>query len=59
MRLRSGYEIRAQSTGADLHAAYKAFVYQSSGQDWENVELSLSTGDPSVSGTKPTVNLYI
>ncbi|MDQ7917044.1 DUF4139 domain-containing protein [Mesonia sp. MT50] len=55
-----GYEIRAQSTGADLHVAYKAFVYQSSGQDWENVELSLSTGDPSVSGTKPTVNsLYL
>lgn len=55
-----GYEIRAQNTGADLNFSYKAFVYQSSGQDWKNVELSLSTGDPSISGTKPTVNpLYL
>ncbi|MDT0293495.1 DUF4139 domain-containing protein [Mesonia ostreae] len=51
-----GYEIRTQNTEANLNFAYKAFVYQSSGQDWENVELSLSTGDPSVNGTKPTVN---
>jgi uncharacterized protein (TIGR02231 family) len=34
---------------------YKANVYQSSGEDWKDVKLTLSTGDPKQDGEKPNL----
>ena len=47
------YDIRAKDVNSPEEIAYKANVSQNSGEDWKNVKLTLSTGNPSVSGNKP------
>jgi uncharacterized protein (TIGR02231 family) len=49
------YDLRATDTSSPISLDYRANVYQSTGEDWENVTLTLSTGNPSVSNTKPII----
>jgi uncharacterized protein (TIGR02231 family) len=49
------YDLRATDISKPVDITYKAGVYQSSGEDWDNVKLSLSTGNPSQGGTKPEI----
>ncbi len=53
---RAEYDLRADEVDAPLNLNYKAIVTQSTGEKWDNVNLILSTGDPNVSITKPTLN---
>lgn len=46
------YEVRA-TENSTLRLGYNARVSQTSKEDWNNVRLTLSTGDPSISNTKP------
>jgi hypothetical protein len=39
-----------------INLQYKANVFQSSGEDWKDVKLFLSTGNPNENGTKPVIN---
>jgi len=41
-----------------IEIAYKANVYQTTGEDWENVLLTLSTSNPTLSGTKPNLSTW-
>ena len=44
-----------------MYLKYKANVYQNSGEEWKDVKLTISSGNPKESGTKPTLepwNLY-
>jgi uncharacterized protein (TIGR02231 family) len=41
-----GYDIRVDELSKPAGLYYKANIYQNSGVTWENVRLSLSTGDP-------------
>ncbi len=50
------YDIRAKDVSSPVNISYKANVSQNSGEDWKNVKLTLSTGNPSVSGNKPDLN---
>lgn len=50
------YDIRVKDVNSPSVIAAKANVYQNSGQDWKNVKLSLSTGNPSRGNTKPNLN---
>ncbi|WNH12131.1 mucoidy inhibitor MuiA family protein [Thalassobellus suaedae] len=50
------YDIKADKINAPLQLAYKAHVYQSTGSDWNNVKLILSTNDPNTNNEKPEVN---
>ena len=52
------YDIRAKNVNSPITIAYKANVTQQSGEDWKNIKLTLSTGNPTVSGSKPTLNPY-
>lgn len=55
------YDVRVAEIDQPLSLSYKANVFQSSGRDWDNVDLTLSTGDPFISNSKPdlpTYNLY-
>lgn len=52
------YDIRAKNVNSPVVIAYKANVSQQCGEDWRNVKLTLSTGDPSVSGVKPELRPY-
>ncbi len=50
------YDFRVKDINNPVQLAYKAKVYQNSGESWEKVNLTLSTGDPSLTGQKPTLN---
>jgi len=50
------YDVRAKDISSPIQLNYKANVYQKSGEDWKNVHIILSTGNPTISGVMP--NLY-
>ena len=57
------YDILAKDVKSNIDLAYRANVYQSTGIDWKNVKLTLSTINPAEGGTKPElyaqyVNIY-
>lgn len=49
------YEIKAQNSKESLNFIYKAHVYQTTGDDWNDVKLTLSTGNPTFNNEKPDV----
>lgn len=56
------YDGRVTAPGKPVELTHKALVYQNSGEDWENVRLTLSTGNPQLSGQKPELEpwyLYV
>jgi uncharacterized protein (TIGR02231 family) len=50
------YDLRAINTKSPVQLNYKANVYQSTGEDWKNVKLKLSTANPSLGGLKPELD---
>ncbi|WNY25032.1 DUF4139 domain-containing protein [Methanolapillus millepedarum] len=54
------YDIRAKDVENPVTLNFKAFVRQQTGEDWEDVKLTLSTGNPSLSGNLPELMpLYV
>lgn len=49
------YDLRVKNVAEPMIIEYKANVSQESGEDWNNIKLKLSTGDPSQSSQKPKV----
>lgn len=47
------YDIRAINTKNPVQLNYRANVFQSTGEEWNNVRLKLSTANPSLGGVKP------
>lgn len=47
------YDIRVEDTDAPVTLVYKAKVFQSTDENWDNVNLTLSTGNPTISNYKP------
>jgi uncharacterized protein (TIGR02231 family) len=47
------YDLRAINTKSPVKLSYKANVYQSTGEEWKNVRLKLSTANPTLGGLKP------
>ncbi|WP_170110246.1 DUF4139 domain-containing protein [Flavilitoribacter nigricans] len=47
------YDVRVADVGEDVLLDLKGNVFQSTGEDWRGVSLSLSTGVPTESGVKP------
>jgi hypothetical protein len=52
------YDIRAKNVNSPISISYKANVSQQCGEEWKNIKLTLSTGNPSVSGSKPELSPY-
>ncbi len=50
------YDIKSQSIKDPIKMAYKANVYQQTGTPWNNVNITLSTGDPNTNNIKPNVS---
>lgn len=50
------YDLRAKNTKSPIQLSYKAYVYQNTGINWDHVKLTLSTTNPSLGGTQPTLN---
>jgi hypothetical protein len=49
------YDIRVADITKPMQLTYKAQVYQSTGEDWDKVQLSLSSGDPNKDAIMPTL----
>lgn len=47
------YDLRAINTKSPVTIAYKANVYQGTGEEWKSVKLKLSTANPNQGGLKP------
>jgi len=47
------YDLRAIDVKNPVELTYKASVFQKSNENWKNVKLTLSTGNPALGGTKP------
>ena len=52
------YDIRIDDVNSPLGLFYKAQVNQNTGEDWKDVLLTLSTGNPSISNYKPELSPY-
>ena len=52
------YDIRAKSIEDPLEIVYNANVHQDTKVDWKNVELTLSSSNPGLSGTAPELVPY-
>lgn len=53
------YDLRVKDVASPMLIEYKANVSQESGEDWSNVKLKLSTGDPSQSSQKPKLETWM
>lgn len=49
------YDLRATGVGKPIQLLMKAEVTNSTGEDWEQVDLSLSSGNPTLGGVMPTL----
>ncbi|MCC6769319.1 MAG: DUF4139 domain-containing protein [Bacteroidia bacterium] len=49
------YDIRVKEVGAPASITAKANVFQNTGQDWKNVDITLCTGNPSIGNTQPSL----
>lgn len=52
------YDIRVKDISSPVALVYKANVSQSSGEDWKNIKLTLSSGNPSSNSVKPNLAPY-
>ncbi|MAO16174.1 mucoidy inhibitor MuiA family protein [Muricauda ruestringensis] len=52
------YDIKSSGLNAPISLAYKGNVYQNTGQDWKNVKISLSTGNPQYNISKPAIDAH-
>jgi uncharacterized protein (TIGR02231 family) len=50
------YELRSEDIGQPIDLIYRAYVYNNTGIDWKNVNIVLSTGDPTKSVTQPKLS---
>ena len=54
------YDLRSEGIQKNVKLYYKANVYQQTGQDWKNVQISISTGNPSRNNNRPILSpLYV
>ncbi len=52
------YDLRVRNLTDPLSMQMKASVTQASGEDWKDVKLTLSTGNPMENGTKPSIKTW-
>ncbi|MBK5285654.1 MAG: mucoidy inhibitor MuiA family protein, partial [Bacteroidia bacterium] len=52
------YDLRAKDSSSPLEVNFKTDLFQSTGEDWDDVKLTLSTGNPTSSGNKPELQTW-
>lgn len=55
----ASYDFRVNDIREPLTLVYNAGIFQSTGEDWKNVGLTLSTGRPSLSNLKPELERWV
>ncbi len=49
----ANYDMNVKDISSPIDIAFKANVYQQSGEDWNDIKLSISNGNPSENGVEP------
>ncbi len=52
------YDLRVQKATKDVQLDYRASIRQNTGEDWNNVALTLSTARPDVGGNQPVLGTW-
>ena len=52
------YDVRSGSLAEPISIIYKANIFQNTREEWKNVELSLSSSNPSTGSVAPTLSTY-
>jgi uncharacterized protein (TIGR02231 family) len=52
------YNLRAKNSNSPITLEYRADVFQNTGVDWENIDLTLSSGNPNAGGTQPEISAW-
>ena len=52
------YDFRVNNLTSPLEIDYVAHIYQNSGLDWKNVEMTVSSADPGSNGSMPTFRTW-
>jgi hypothetical protein len=52
------YDFRVDKVTQPLSIVYNAIIFQSTGEDWDNVNLKLSTTNPSLTSEKPDLETW-
>ena len=52
------YELRAENISSPINLLYQAKIFQNTGDDWNDVDVKLSTADPSLNNVKPNLFPY-
>jgi hypothetical protein len=53
------YDFRVKRVGEPLQMVYNAKVHQQTGEDWEDVQLTLSTGNPNLNPVCPELDKWV
>lgn len=53
------YDLRAAGVGKPIQLLMKAEITNNTGEDWDKVDLSLSSGNPTLGGVMPTLNPWV
>ncbi len=53
------YDLRAKSTSTPIELLMKAQVVNNTGEDWNKVDLALSSGNPTLGGTMPQLQAWV
>ncbi len=53
------YDLRAKSTSTPIELLMKAQVINNTGEDWNKVDLALSSGNPTLGGNMPTLSAWV
>lgn len=54
----SNYDLRVEDVTQPISLLLKANIFQSSGEDWKDVKMSISSGNPAESGVAPTIDTW-
>jgi uncharacterized protein (TIGR02231 family) len=50
------YDLRVSTETKQMNLTYNAIIQQNTGEDWQNVQLKLSTAQPAISGHQPELS---
>lgn len=54
----ANYDLTAQDINSSITLKYKAKVYNNTGNPWKDIKLRLSTADPQISASAPTLSAW-
>ncbi len=52
----SSYDVRVKDLKSPMQLTYKANITQTTGEDWDNVLLKISNGNPTLGNSRPVLN---